>query len=813
MKTEGPTGASLRLQAANAWFRWIRLGAALPFAIALAAQAGSGLNTESPLGFFTNLAARLLQAELNLELTHIQVHPTNQYTPAVHRLLQVTANLYDATTNRYNLSPPYLPGVLRPIFQRQGNEVFISGYQEINATTGWSDPVFALPLNLFDPAALNSLPDGADSAVNVYGVPWIIGAKKGFPNFNEFAMSSTFAMARKLEIQRASTTQKGMSGTMRMKYLLSLTNVLGIELWNSYTNDFPRDLEIAVQLDMTMVLTNDDGMSPYEFHTPAPVATIKTVPANAWQGFNINSTNSFFVPLLTNVTFLPQSTYLMASRTLIQNPNLPFEGGQGFPYPQWGFSSTNRVRAIIRDSATGRIVDYVQLGSLDGRRDLSEEVRTGGYYPSSDPNVERWKEGMWNTNRPPDLFLPYQGITNQLLASIGIYGNNPSPNTWQEYGTFSVPAGGSVQAVIEQFRLFYLGIPGNTNLVTQVPFTPIARYRQYLTWQANDPLVHYVAADLAYSDRFSGIAHVSLKFSLPGPKNIGYLNERYLPWGGNPGFDPQRDPNTFNHEVKDPLVPSSDRWDFPDSAPLNLAMLSRIHRGTFWQTIYLKAAEVDPVTWQNWTGNLDANDVQHTQPKRDWPMVSLLNSLINTNDPRRLISVNEGNTNIMLAALDGIVALTNATPNGEPVVMTADSPQAAIVAEAIRVARANQPSQRFTNLESVLAIRELSVASPWLDLSSSTALRQRTSDEAYETVAAQLLERLRPDSVGFISQTNGVVKVQFTGFDNYPYAVESSSNLVNWLPVTTNSPTNGVLDFFPPAPGSGHQFYRSTLIP
>ncbi len=58
------------------------------------------ITTDNPVGFFTNVASRLLSAELNVDLHHIQIYPTNQYTPAVHRLLQVTANIYDATTNR-----------------------------------------------------------------------------------------------------------------------------------------------------------------------------------------------------------------------------------------------------------------------------------------------------------------------------------------------------------------------------------------------------------------------------------------------------------------------------------------------------------------------------------------------------------------------------------------------------------------------------------------------------------------------------------------------------------------------------------------
>src|SRR5579862_2680952 len=82
---------------------------------------GGALITDlSPTGFFTNVATRLLSSELNqynLSLTNIPVYPTNEYTPAVHRLLQVTANLYECITNRtLGLIPedPYCPSVFRP---------------------------------------------------------------------------------------------------------------------------------------------------------------------------------------------------------------------------------------------------------------------------------------------------------------------------------------------------------------------------------------------------------------------------------------------------------------------------------------------------------------------------------------------------------------------------------------------------------------------------------------------------------------------------------------------------------------------------
>ncbi|MCX6913125.1 MAG: hypothetical protein NT167_08780, partial [Verrucomicrobia bacterium] len=52
----------------------------------LAVQGGPLISTESPIGFFTNVANRLLQSQLNLSLNRIQLYPTNQYTPSVHRL-------------------------------------------------------------------------------------------------------------------------------------------------------------------------------------------------------------------------------------------------------------------------------------------------------------------------------------------------------------------------------------------------------------------------------------------------------------------------------------------------------------------------------------------------------------------------------------------------------------------------------------------------------------------------------------------------------------------------------------------------------
>src|SRR5262249_17759329 len=67
------------------------------------------------LQFFTNSADRLLRAQFrSVALTNIPVYDTNGLflSPAVHRLLQLAANIYESTTNG-----PY-PSMYRPYLSR-----------------------------------------------------------------------------------------------------------------------------------------------------------------------------------------------------------------------------------------------------------------------------------------------------------------------------------------------------------------------------------------------------------------------------------------------------------------------------------------------------------------------------------------------------------------------------------------------------------------------------------------------------------------------------------------------------------------------
>ena len=128
--------------------------------------------------------------------------------------------------------------------------------------------------------------------------------------------------------------------------------------------------------------------------------------------------------------------------------------------------------------------------------------------------------------------------------------------------------------------------------------------------------------------------------------------------------------------------------------------------------------------------------------------------------------------------------------------------------------RSSQSGQRFNNPSDILATPELSTASPWLDFSSPDQLHEGLSDEAYEAIPSQLLPLLRPDSIGSVSQSGGTLQVQFSGSDGYAYAVQSSSNLLCWTPISTNYPVNGFFNFADtPPPGSPRRYYRSLLLP
>ncbi len=802
-----------------------------------------------PAGFFTSVADKLLRSTFSFGVTNVPVQSNGVfvYSPAVQRLLQLSANIYDATaTNFY-------PAVFRPLFNRDNSgNVFITGYQRVAGVSGVADAQLAEPIEVA------ALPAGASSNVNVYGVPWIIGAKKGLPNFNQFFMRNDFQVTRRLQVTRSTvepyqTAPTDTRGDFRTNQMLvmSITNHVGYSFWNSYRSNYAGgDLRIFVRDTMSMSLTN----GALTRNLNAVFATNIFIPASApWPGSawdlsespgNRQAAPESFAYGRFDFAFLPESVYQFSVPGFIPTSSNPqFETNLGLSaFPQFGLLTTNWFQAFILDGSN--VIDYVQFNALTSSRDLNGEIKDN--YTANNPPYQMWFTNAYNLVANPPM--PTLGMINQIKVSRSATGA-PNPHSWK--APPNMPAGLPQTPAAEAsfFNAFFMGpqytffansqVYSNTVLSMQVPYTPTRTTYVFTLWQANDPLVHFLASDLNEVNGSTGIQRYDDPILSPEPIYQSWVTDRYQPWGsGYQMFGLNNvDKNFYNLAYRDPLVWGSDAWNFPGGPGLPITTLGRVHRGTPWQTVFLKATNIlnyadnfEPanglVTWTNWTGNADAADAVLTAPINDWRLAGLLVALFSTNDPAQLQSVNDPNTTDLLNVLNGILVQTNSSadvnydlaPSFDLFVMSSNSPQALVVAIAIRQARVSQPRQTFNSLGDILSAPEISELSPWLNRSDAYFTDDRIdfgiSDEAYEAIPAQLLPRLRPDSIGTIIQTNGERSVQFSGSDAFAYALQASTNLVSWETVSTNFPVQGAFTSpVAPASNSSNRFYRSVLLP
>jgi hypothetical protein len=613
---------------------------------------GTNFYTWDPAAFFTNTAIALLAnagyaAGPNLSLTNIpllsvngqgqtnfqiEIWPINNYTPSVHRLLQLAANIYDSTTNRlFNNAAtyPYCPSVFRPIFRRTTilgtNAVFIVGYREVLGTTliaagGAGAPDIELDsnprnVNAIPPMGTPILPPGGPERLEplVSGIPLVIGAKKGFPNFNEFSMQTCINVSRLLEFRR--DTIDGPVRHTNQMYVATITNAFGLEAWNAYAASYPRPLELIAVAKTTALMTNEFGnlllSSPV-----TNIANVLNIAALTWPGWTsrMNVGNSFLLPWGTNGNF---SSLTNSSYTTLPSPpqfiplthifaNVNTE--DTYPIPHWWLNLNTRVRYILVDTGANRIVDYVDLNYWQPTLDLNAQLAppstdcSGNPAALSDPVQRQWV--LFCTNRVDgslNVRVPTQGIVNQISLGLGI---NPNVNLT----SFSLDtyAGLDSESAMDGFRYNLMGwgpAPQNPKDIGKTfyrsnifyaPFAPNNPVFIHLSLQANDPLVHYTVGDLM--DLSSNPTNMLNNISHNPPlDNLGLPNGRYQPWGGNP-FGAASNPTMPAYQIaaKDPFVTRPDNWEFPTNKYPNVGWLGRVHRGTPWQTLYLKSPSIAP---------------------------------------------------------------------------------------------------------------------------------------------------------------------------------------------------------------------------
>lgn len=783
------------------------------------AGAGNGADTGTPAGFFTNLASRLLQSELNVPLERIPLYPTNQYTPAVHRLLQVTANLYDATTNVVP-ALPHLPSVFRPVFGRDADTLFISGYDEV---TNAAELTLLTPQEWMD-AGTDSWKTNFAPHHMAHGIPLIIGVKKGLPNFNKFAMETAVTGWRAFVFQRPSVYEP-VNQTNQI-FRLGISNTIAVETWNSYTNEFTRPVQMRVEGEVILCLTNEFGVVVRDTSNE-PLSNAVSVAAvtnfNSWSAASLGLMPpqigpSFRVPVHTNLLVLTNSTYRRdMARFLIGAMDPPGL----FPVPRLWLTAKVRLRYMLIDTEAERILDYVNLEYADEPLDIADVLSVGGSCNgvfNGDIGSLFCTNRLGNPNSLPMADDPSR-LTYGMKYQFDICMGNISvlEDFWRRYSAEME------DMVVSQnrFRRWLLGPFSDSVLEFRTPLNPYRTIRRYVSLQANDPLLHHRVEHL--TNAFEDKPRIEFDYDFFSPlRTFDRLNDRYRPWGGNPtqeGVETEP-PTNFDSALKDPVVTRSDNWNFPANTPLSVAMIGRVHRGTPWQTIYLKSAPVDACLWSKWSG-IHGPDALVTMPTNDWRLVSLLGPMLNTNPPHALLSLNDPRADHWLSTMDGLTVLTNTTinpsrfrsPTFDAWDVEGGSPQAALMVDAIQRTRAAQPGGRFAHIGALLAAPELTLLSPWLDRSAGQ-VAWGISDEAYEALPSQLLPRLRPDWTGTVTRTESGTRVGFTGFDGHSYAVQVSSNLTDWINVSTNVSEGGGFEFNDPSPVTAKQkFYRTLLLP
>ena len=776
------------------------------------------------------------------------------YTPSVQRLLQLAANIYDATTNSF------YPSVFRPTFYRDpltGN-VFINGYQYIPGNIdGVKDYRLASPVDvkLLASGSLPATGSGTTLAlnnVNVYGVPWIIGAKKGLPSFNELNVMNTVQVTRLLQVNRSSTNPAAAIYTTNQMYVMSITNSVGMSFWNSYNSNYYNaynNIEVSMQETMLISLSNANyqGTTISNFNYYANLGQ--------WSGSEWTyapQSNPAPVPwsfLFTNwsAAFLPASAYQPSSGTFIpvsQNP-LWDTSGKYYAFPQFLYMTTNWSQAFILDGPPGseHVVDYVQLNGPNNTRNLTAELADPDYKGPPQFTYQWSTNGYGRNNTTP---FPAYGEANQILVSRGTLGPPPG-GVWATTAGFQgndrSPA--AQQAFFTGFwtpNFSYNGVTyANTEYSVQAPYTPTRTMYDYTLWQANDPLVHYLASDLDYADTNTTGVHkndsVPPVLNTPGQnfQNLNQLGKRYQPWGmaGQLAGIAGVDTNIYNLAYKDPLVWRSDFWNFPTNKFPSVGWLGRVHRGTPWQTVYLKSSDLltqsqvvgnanqyfGTNTWLIWSGNANnVFDAVNTAPRSDRLLFDLFTTEPNENATLGKLPINQTRLAAWSALFSGLMVYnTNAaSPGSNTIIQPAGvyytnyipgNPNTYLgdLWFSIQATRASTnlfPNQSFGHVGDLLAAPALTVQSPFLPWNTAQA-NFTLNDEEYEWLPQQVMslvtlgtprylvycygQALKPAPGGLV--TGGAYAGMCT---NYQIVSESATRAVLQVQ-NPNSPTPSVI--------------------
>jgi hypothetical protein len=592
-----------------------------------------------------------------------------------------------------------------------------------------------------------------DEDAMIYGIPLIIGARKGFPNLNEFSVQTYVQVERRLVF----TNLSARTYVTNQQYVIGISNVYGLESWNSYTNRYPRRLEMRAGIVANVQMQDENN---YRFFTNYYVPVGSNILGNNWPGLQ------FKVPVQSAYVTLENAAFFNTPaqfRNIMPNPG--FDLGPGYSIPHWTLTISNRLLYYVVDTdlVPPRVVDFVSIDDFTNSIDVSQQLINGG---TVNPFGTSPNDGdMWDTNRLRNSTLntdPTMGVFYQIEASLGKRNVN-----WNNYSAQIANKTFGIDIFRVRMGLTPLyaqagTISTNQPRLFQAPFSPMRKFYHYASWQVNDPLVHYVYRDY-YSSNYTQQVFPVVGGITPTNSNMGFTNDSYMPWGSRkPGVGNLLNNVAFNRALKDPMVRGSDDWDFPSDEMPSIGWLGKIHRGTPWQSIYFKSDVVDSDLWESWAYD------RRTHPTNDWRLADMFFTAPHPNALRGQLSVNQTNLAAWSAVLSGVMVLSNnvaddqLTISNEPplvdITVEPASWQLQALVDAINGGRTNRNQYQnaylnsgvYTNISSLLAIPELTVRSPFLNTATDAQMLYGLNDAAYERIPQQILSLLKVGEARYV---------------------------------------------------------------
>jgi hypothetical protein len=744
------------------------------------------------LGFFTNAAELLLRSQsfgftnyitnngalvlttliTNFGVTEIPVYRTNalgiHYDPSVHRMLQLAANIYDATVGsnypanlgKTGYPPPVRhPSVFRPLFglaysNNIPDGINIIGYAQVtNAAIAYNQMYGNRFYDLS--TAMTGLVSGTlNSNVNIWGVPWVVGANYGLPQFYQYSYQSSVLFERKVLFARYPNAE-GMPDTNRPPhftnqfYCMGISNNFGMDAWNPYPSNFTGS-QIAgngttwyYSNYITVEFTNNYNYGVVTNITNffSPITNLNQYTWTGWQK-GLNDTNGFITFFQTNYNTVAPCYFSEAYKQLVyftngiiaSNAFLAADTNQSsWPVHNWTLNITNHVVYALFDGppATGALLDFVNLGpfgsSVNIQQYLNQNNATGnpgGILGTTGGGANNY----WGLGNGSDIGASMStGLLNQITTSE------------QQNTTFLNNVNGKQ--------------PSTAGSIFGAAYEPSNILLQLPTWVANDPLVHYTVDDLVLTNSTLP-QNVNIPPFPPLTNNLGKVNtERYAPWGAG-------DIIGNNMLFKDPQMTNASAWSFPTNKFPGVGWLGRVHRGTPWQTVYLKADNPAATTsgtalgssWVTWANSpwYQGEPFPETYPTNDWTLVDLFTAAPNDNAARGLLSVNQTNDAAWAAVFAGVIAPTNTTNGSQimPINDVSNLVDANSTYGGINALRTNYANGIFHKVGDILAAPALTTQSPFLTTNGITPAS--CTDEIIERIPQQTLSLLKVGEPQFV---------------------------------------------------------------